>query len=734
MALFHFAQRAIRRSLFDQMFAARTGGAAQRGRVFIHKELERELRAEEVEIEIASEEERMGYPVSLTGVMVILANVLSLINFLFCLVSFIAEGRAREIPVFGIVEGVIVVGSLPIWAQDGTKRASDSSPPPPKRRYRGPSPPPELIAVPLAPTPSPKCIRLIDTKTRRGYSVPSDEDAVPAHLQVMLYHRLLSRLIDTSIPFDFSALWTLLGMRPSAPFSPTFLRQAAPILDGPQPIPVCLEDIVLFVRTRLIELDLPRVDDTVQIIYLSQNKYFDRRRREEKTHTPATCEDDDIVKPIQMSIDDMVGVDLPAAPKDSADLAVDLAAALKESPDLAADLAAALKESPDLAADLTAALKDRPDLAAALKESTDLAAALKESEDLAAALKESEDHAATLKESEDLAAALKESADLAADLAAALKESPDLTATLKESEALAAALKESTDLAADLPAALKEIPDLAAALKRECRPRCRSQGIADVAAVLKESADLAAAFKESADLAADLAAALKESPDLAATLKESEALAATLKESTDLAADLPAALRESPDLAAALKESADLAVTLKESTALGAALKESADLAAAFKESADLAADLAVALKESPDLAATSKRVKPSLPLSKRVQTSPLTPCCSQRESRPRCHSQESADLTATLKEIADLAAVSQRVQTSLPLSKECRPHGCSQKSADLTAALKVSADLAVALKESAEVAALTKRVQPLLTRYWLRQFGKQNRDLAIHV
>jgi hypothetical protein len=36
----------------------------------------------------------MGYSVSLTGVMVILANVLSLINFLFCLVSFIAEGRA----------------------------------------------------------------------------------------------------------------------------------------------------------------------------------------------------------------------------------------------------------------------------------------------------------------------------------------------------------------------------------------------------------------------------------------------------------------------------------------------------------------------------------------------------------------------------------------------------------------------------------------------------------------
>ncbi|KAF7347968.1 hypothetical protein MSAN_01748900 [Mycena sanguinolenta] len=400
--------------------------ATKRGQ-FIHKELERELRAEEVELMITSEEEQWA---------------IRLINFLSCLVSLRAEGRAREIPVFGIVHGVVVIGIIDeLLVRDqsepktGTKRASDSSLPPPKRTYRGPSAPscqPE--PVPPSPTPSPQCIRLIDTKTRRTDSVPSDEDAVPAHLQVMLYHRLLSRLIDTSTPFDFSALWTLLGMRAFASFSPTFLRQAAPILGGPQPVPVCLEDIVLFVRTRLIELDLPRVDDTAQIIYLSQKKYFDRRRREETTYTPPTCEDD-IVKPIQMSLDDMLGIDLAAVLKESADLAADLAAALKGSPDLAAtlkesaDLAAALRESTDLATDLTAALKESQDLVATLKESAGFAAALKEIAGLAAVLTESVDLTAALAESTDLTAALK----VSADLAVALKESADLAAAHKAS-------------------------------------------------------------------------------------------------------------------------------------------------------------------------------------------------------------------------------------------------------------------------------------------------------------
>ncbi|KAF7347977.1 hypothetical protein MSAN_01749800 [Mycena sanguinolenta] len=388
--------------------------ATKRGQVFIHKELERELRAEEVELMITSEEEQWA---------------IRLINFLSCLVSLRAEGRAREIPVFGIVHGVVVIGIIDeLLVRDqsepktGTKRASDSSLPPPKRTYRGPSAPscqPEPIAVPPSPTPSPQCIRLIDTKTRQTDSVPSDEDAVPAHLQVMLYHHLLSRLIDTSTPFDFSALWTLLGMRAFASFSPTFLRQAAPILGGPHPVPVCLEDIVLFVRTRLIELDLPRVDDTAQIIHLSQKKYFDRRRREETTYTPPTCEDD-IVKPIQMSLDDMLGTDLAAVLKDP-----DLAVTLKES----ADLAAALGESTDLAADLTAALKESQDLVATLKESAGFAAALKEIADLAAFLTESVDLTAALAESADLTAALK----VSADLAVALKESADLAAAHKAS-------------------------------------------------------------------------------------------------------------------------------------------------------------------------------------------------------------------------------------------------------------------------------------------------------------
>ncbi|KAJ7605078.1 exonuclease V a 5' deoxyribonuclease-domain-containing protein [Mycena polygramma] len=305
--------------LVQRDVAARNDKTTKRGQ-FIHKELERELRPEEIEIVITTEEERWA---------------LRLITLLSSLVSLSVEGRAREIPVFGVVDGVVTVGIIDELSirdqpepETGTKRPSDSDLPSPKRTCRTSSPP-ACVAEPspAATTPTPQCVRVIDTKTRRSNSLPSDEDAEPAQLQVMLYHRLLSALLSTLAPFDFPALWATVRARPSAAFSPAFLRQAAQIL-GPESVPVCLEDVVLLLRTRLAEINLPAFDRTLQIIYRPQYKYPELRRRDkgksrEPTSISVSREEEEIAKAIEMSLQDVLD---RAAALESRALLTDLSA------------------------------------------------------------------------------------------------------------------------------------------------------------------------------------------------------------------------------------------------------------------------------------------------------------------------------------------------------------------------------------------------------------------------
>ncbi|KAJ7222871.1 exonuclease V [Mycena haematopus] len=273
----------------QQDIAARNDKTTKRGQVllfprifygadtfveFIHKELELELRPEEeIEVVVTNEEERWAF---------------RLINFLSSLVSLRAEDRAREIPVFGIVDGVVVVGIIDeLLIRDKSEPETGT-----KTRF-GFVPP-----FPKASVPKPN-----STFTRRRDSLPSDEDTESAQLQVMLYHRLLTHLLDTSALFDFSVVWTSLGLRHSAPFSPAFLKQTTQIL-GP---------------------------DSVPIIYRSQNKYSRRsgkgKGREDTMYIPAIREDEELAKAIEMSLEDVFEGELAAALKESAALANALPAA-----------------------------------------------------------------------------------------------------------------------------------------------------------------------------------------------------------------------------------------------------------------------------------------------------------------------------------------------------------------------------------------------------------------------
>ncbi|KAJ7194675.1 exonuclease V [Mycena pura] len=303
--------------IVQQDVAARNDKITKRGR-FIHKELELELKPEEIEIVITSKEERWAF---------------RLMSLLLSLVSLAAERCAREIPVFGMVEGIVVLGivdELRIVDQPGletgAKRTSDAPLPPPKRAYIH-SPSCEAVPVPAPSAPSSPLysIRLIDTKTRRTDSLPSDEDAEPTRLQVMLYYRLITSLLDRSTQYNFSALWAALGVHATQPFSLQYMRQTRGIL-GSGAVPGCLQEMALLLSERLAELDLPPVDRTLQVIYRSQNKYPSLGRSltnkskgcEERIPSTAREEDADVARAIQLSLAESYQAELVEALKTSA--------------------------------------------------------------------------------------------------------------------------------------------------------------------------------------------------------------------------------------------------------------------------------------------------------------------------------------------------------------------------------------------------------------------------------
>ncbi|KAJ7084742.1 exonuclease V [Mycena crocata] len=294
--------------------AARNDKTTKRGQ-FIHKELELALRPEEIKIVIAGEEERWA---------------MRLITLISSLTSLGAEGCAREIPVFGLANDVVVVGMIDELLlvdepgpEIGTKRFSDSSLPSPKRPCRTPSPPCESALFPDPPTlmstPPTQCIRVIDTKTRRTSSLPSDEDAEPARLQLMLYHRLLTTLLQTSPgpQFDFASLWASQRLDPFASFSDKFLKQTTDIL-GVASAPKTLTEMVLLWRTAVAGLGLPAVGETLQIVYRSQKKYYKRRMDIKRKNRVPNNEEEELAKAIAMSLADTFDTDLANALHQSA--------------------------------------------------------------------------------------------------------------------------------------------------------------------------------------------------------------------------------------------------------------------------------------------------------------------------------------------------------------------------------------------------------------------------------
>ncbi|CAK5265654.1 unnamed protein product [Mycena citricolor] len=239
--------------------AARNDRTTKRGQV-IHKELERQVKPVEIEVLIASDEERWA---------------LRILNLLQSLSILKLEPRTREIPVFGMIDNVVVVGIVD-----------------------------ELQNISIASSPA---LRVIDTKTRISKSLPSDADAEPARLQVMLYHSLLTRLLETSAPFDFESLWRMSKVNRNTELSTRFLEQVGLSLGTSSP--TSLVEVSTYYHRRIVELDLPPLDDVLQVVYRPQKKAILRSLRPARP----TREAEDLARAIELSLADQADADLAQA-------------------------------------------------------------------------------------------------------------------------------------------------------------------------------------------------------------------------------------------------------------------------------------------------------------------------------------------------------------------------------------------------------------------------------------
>ncbi|KAF7302408.1 hypothetical protein HMN09_00874600 [Mycena chlorophos] len=239
----------------QQDVAARNDKTTKRGQ-FIHKELERELKPAEVQVVITSEEERWG---------------LRILNFLSSLFSLAVENCTREIPVFGLVNGIAVVGII-----DELQIESNT-------------------------------IHVIDTKTRRSHSLPSEDDTEPTKVQLMLYHRLISVLLNPHIQFDYPAFWNQLGLDGTKTFSAVFVDQMRDVLGNTDVVPSCLQDLAALLDLRVAEMRLPPLNPDLTVVYRSQNKYPAPLRRDQtvpalSVQQPQETEEQELARAIVMSL------------------------------------------------------------------------------------------------------------------------------------------------------------------------------------------------------------------------------------------------------------------------------------------------------------------------------------------------------------------------------------------------------------------------------------------------
>ncbi|KAG6889146.1 hypothetical protein C0992_006295 [Termitomyces sp. T32_za158] len=295
----------------------------------LHKKLEREVKAEELTVDISSKEEQ------------------------WALRSMYLQDE------------VVLKTASPITPQ---KRSSSSpSQSKSKKPRRSPSPSQQLVteyflkttpihppvpvvlnvppaqteteienpSTPAKPSRTPTCpprrfLHLLDTKTRRVKTLPVDRDTLPSRIQLMLYYRLLKDLISLSPPFDFAAMWQRVGVDPVQTFSTKFLTQAG-LLEGINSLNTsCLNALSNVYVEMVRSLDIAGVDTELELVYrlrqseTHRNKKMGQTRKKRSASLVVSQEERDLAKAIEASLTDIRTSGECAAQGDSRDGTVQL--------------------------------------------------------------------------------------------------------------------------------------------------------------------------------------------------------------------------------------------------------------------------------------------------------------------------------------------------------------------------------------------------------------------------
>ncbi|KAK4046437.1 hypothetical protein OIO90_006569 [Microbotryomycetes sp. JL221] len=183
---------------------------------------------------------------------------LRLLNTMTALDTLITTGLAREIPVVGSVQDLLVLGVVDEIVRKPRAKSTASAPASPtgsassNKRKKIDDPNQRKLSSFFRVPPSPQkdaaakqrevqaerewAFFLVDSKTRYNRSLPPADESKPSRLQVMLYYRLLTAMLIkerddiTSVdPFDWTRLAETLSLDLDSPLSDRFLSAIVPL-------------------------------------------------------------------------------------------------------------------------------------------------------------------------------------------------------------------------------------------------------------------------------------------------------------------------------------------------------------------------------------------------------------------------------------------------------------------------------------------------------------------------
>ncbi|KZV63710.1 hypothetical protein PENSPDRAFT_691438, partial [Peniophora sp. CONT] len=259
----------------DMDIAAENDRAMKEG-LAIHASLERHLRPDGIQVRCEDDNERWAWRI---------------LRIIACAKDIRDSGFCREMPVFGILHGKPVNGvmdeverrSRNVYVHSGdsdsevqassTKRAGSLIPAARgTKRQRTATGAVQLATPRMSPEKAGHILHLSDTKTRRGSSLPSDQDASAARMQLMIYRKLLIDMISSS--FSWRHWWATLNIDASMRLPDRFLEQALPHITSAgtdlESLPRNLSAMVHTLCRAFDDLDIAGVDRELEIVYLAQ--------------------------------------------------------------------------------------------------------------------------------------------------------------------------------------------------------------------------------------------------------------------------------------------------------------------------------------------------------------------------------------------------------------------------------------------------------------------------------